>query len=366
MTSSGSSIRTSIGRACWFLVAAVIAAALVKLAFFNAREGEALEPSGSLEAPVVTVERSTVVNSFPVSGAVTADPGVPIRATEQGAVTEVYVADGATVQRGDTLFEVREEIGQTEPVELTPGDPEEGVEPEYSEPEPIYQYYAVTAPASGIVSGFSPLPKMTVSVGEEVGQIGPGTFTVVADLTAAMQYRMLDEPATATVAISGGPAPFECTSLEIGAPEDQDPAAPQQNAPADPYADPYMDPYADPYAQGGDTGSSTVTGQIRCAVPEDERVFAGLTAEVEVTAGMSEDVLVVPVTAVRGDYATGVVYVPAEDGGEPLEVAVELGLTDGLFVEVVSGLEEGQTVLEYVPAEVPVYDEFAYYEEDFG
>lgn len=309
---------------------------------------------------MVSVERSTITNTFVVSGSVSADSGVPVRATEQGTVTEVYAANGAKVAKGDTLFEVLEQTGKTEPRILTEGDPEAGIEPTYSEPEPIYSYYTVTAPASGTLSGFTPLPKMSVSIGEEIGQIGPGTFTVVADLTAAMQYRMFDQPASATVTISGGPAPFDCSSLEIGAPVEQDAPEPQ-----------VMDPYAyDPYLAEESSGASNVTGQIRCAVPEGESVFAGLNAEIEVTAGVAEDVLVLPVTAVRGDYATGIVYLAAGSdaqgdlaGADAVEVNVELGLTDGVYVEITSGLAESDLVLEYVPSEVPVYDEYAMYEE---
>jgi len=91
-------------------------------------------------------------------------------------------------------------------------------------------------------------------------------------------------------------------------------------------------------------------------VPEDQKVFAGLSAEITVVSGSAEDVLVLPVTAVRGDYATGIVYLPS-DSGDPVEQPVELGLTDGVMIEIKSGLNEGDTVLEYVPSEVPMYQE---------
>lgn len=355
VTSTAAPRKRQILQLIWLFVIVVIAAALVKLAFFSAPSTTASAPTGVLEAPIITVERATVENTFVVSGSVSADSGVAVRATEQGTITEVYAANGAKVAKGDTLFEVREQTGEAEPRLISEGDPEAGIEPEYSDPEPIYSYYTVTAPASGTLSGFTPLPKMSVSIGEEVGQIGPGTFTVVADLTAAMQYRMLDQPASATVTISGGPAPFTCSSLEIGAPVEQDDAA---IAPIDPYM-------YDPYAVEAPTGSSNVTGQVRCAVPEGESVFAGLNAEVEVTAGIAENVLTLPVTAVRGDYATGIVYLPGDFGDESAELTVELGLTDGVMIEITSGLEESQAVLQYVPSEIPVFDEYAMYDEGF-
>jgi hypothetical protein len=39
---------------------------------------------------------------------------------------------------------------------------------------------------------------------------------------------------------------------------------------------------------------------------------------------------------------------------------VELGITDGMVIEVTSGLDEGQLLLEYVPSEVPMYEDDIY------
>ncbi|RRJ87548.1 biotin/lipoyl-binding protein [Gulosibacter macacae] len=327
----------------WVVIGSIVAATLVKLAFFSGTsEADAMVPTGTLETPTVTVDRSTVVNSFTIQGSVSADAGVPIRATEQGTITDVFVKNGDKVNRGQVLFDVREQIGQTNPEAPVSDDPDKPAPPAPS-PEPIYQYHSITAPADGVISGFNVLIKQNVTIGEEVGQIGPGTFTVVADLTAAMQYRMLNQPSTAKVTISGGPAPFECSNVQIGAPPSADPKKPAAS-----------DQPADPSAGSTNPDASKVTGQVRCAVPADQSVFAGLNASIEVVAGTASDVLVVPVTAVKGDYATGIVYTPNPAGGPPLEVRVELGLTDGTFIEVKSGLEQGQTILQYVPSEVPV------------
>ena len=338
-------VRRLVFAIVWAVIGALIAGSLLKLAFFSGQgDAEALAPTGGLVTPTATVERGSVVNSFTVNGSVAADPGIPVRATDAGTITDVFVRDGETVNHGQPLFDVREQVGQTNP-EPPAVDPDSTAPPRAPEPEPIYQYRTVTAPATGTLSGFSPLVKQQVTIGEQLGQIGPGTFTVVADLSAANQYRILDQPTSATITISGGPAPFECGDLKIGAP--QKPEGGQQQAPA-----PAPDAHA--AAPGGQT---SVTGQVRCAVPGDQRVFAGLNASVQIVAGRADDVLVVPVTAVKGDYATGLVYVPNPEGGKPKEVRVELGLTDGTMIEVKSGLEQGQEILQYVPSEVPLHQE---------
>ncbi len=340
-------VRQVIFASIWLVVGVAVAVSLVKLAFFNTRPADADAPSGSLISPTVTVTRGSVINEFTAAGSLVADPGVPQRATDQGAVTVVFVKQGDRIERGQPLFEVREEIGQTDPQPLGEPDPTTGEPPEMSKPEPIYQYHEITATASGVLTKFTPLPKMQVGVGDEIGEIGPGTFTAVANISANLQFRMLDQPSQATVSIAGGPAPFDCGKIEIGAVEsDQSRSAPQ---PEPLNAD-------DPYAPPADGGNSPITGQLRCAVPDDQKVFAGLSADITVVSGSAEDVLVLPVTAVRGDYATGIVYLPNESG-DPTEQPVELGLTDGVMIEIKSGLNEGDTVLEYVPSEVPMYQE---------
>jgi multidrug efflux pump subunit AcrA (membrane-fusion protein) len=71
-------------------------------------------------------------------------------------------------------------------------------------------------------------------------------------------------------------------------------------------------------------------------------------ATVRVQAGVVENVLVVPVTAVQGTVQQGKVWVVGADGAQE-ERAVTLGLTDGEQVEVRGGLAEGDQVLQFVP-----------------
>src|SRR5690606_35906947 len=126
-------------------------------------------------------------------------------------------------------------------------------------------------------------------------------------------YRLGDLPDTAVITIDQGPAPFDCTSLsllEAGAPP-----------------------------TGGGTGGD-MTGD-------------DMTGEGDM---MGDDVLTVPVTAVRGMGEDASVWV-TDDMGEPEERSVEIGMSDGTRAEVVSGLEAGDAILEYVPGTEPDEDE---------
>jgi multidrug efflux pump subunit AcrA (membrane-fusion protein) len=71
-------------------------------------------------------------------------------------------------------------------------------------------------------------------------------------------------------------------------------------------------------------------------------------ATVRVQAGLAENVLVVPITAVQGSVQTGKVWMVGPDGAEE-ERAVTLGITDGDMIEVREGLAEGDQVLQFVP-----------------
>ncbi len=171
----------------------------------------------------------------------------------------------------------------------------------------------------------------TVSIGGDVATIAPGTYSVTGSVTADQQYRLLSAPGAAQVTLQGGPAPFDCSNLSIGR-SSTDQQQPQQ---------PSFDQFGMPMSSGG--GST-----IRCSVPAGVTVFDGLTATMSVQAGKAENVLVVPVTAVQGSFATGNVWVVGADG-QSAERQVKLGLTDGEQVEVTEGLAEGDMVLQFIP-----------------
>lgn len=315
------------------LLVAAIAAALVKLAFFPAGESrtDPAVPSAQLSDPVTTVKTGTIVNDVTVSGSIVADPAVPARATSAGTVNKVQVTVGQTVAAGDILFDVKIE---------SPQDPVTGTAPDGSptveEREPLVRYAEVTAPIAGVVSELPVLSGQTVAIGDTVGAVAPPTFSATGALPPEQQYRLVKRPTEAKVTVKGGPAPFTCTGLTITTPPA---AASDSTGPSSAGGGP---------DQGGAPAPTSST-TVRCAIPSDVTVFPGLTADITISAGTADDVLTVPTTAVKGSAQTGVVYVEDAQGGEPKEVPVALGLTDGTSVEIRSGLEEGDSVLEFVP-----------------
>lgn len=325
----------------WLLLFGVIAAALVKLAFFDGLkdQGEQLVPGASIQAPVIDTARGTVTNTVELTGAVQADAAVPVRSTAAGKVVYFFVAEGSQVAAGDRLFQIRAEVSPDPAAFVSEPDTEDGTDAPAAPsapPAPVYSYTDVLAPAAGTLNTLTVLLEQEISVGENAGTIAPGSFSITGSLTTAQQFRLLGKPTTATGTITNGPAPFACQNVQLS---NKDTAADTtQNS------DPGMGA-GGPSAQG-----ESGTGQVSCAVPADVTAFPGLGATITLVAGESQNVLTLPLTAVKGSVQNGLVWIPSADGsGTPEERKVVLGLNDGEQVEIIQGLAEGDPVFEFVP-----------------
>lgn len=273
------------------------AAALVKIAFFPDRSEAVVSPEAAITEPVVAVERGSIVNALSLSGTVARDEVYPVRSEITGTVTAVHVSDGATVSAGQKLFTVRQD------------EPRKDID--------------VLAPEAGDVSELALVKGQTTSVGTESYKLTPARYHLQATVEPVQLYRLVNAPTDATVTITGGPAPFACTGVRV---------------------------------QVSDEG----TASVRCAIPADQTVFAGLPATMDLALGQVDDALVVPVTAVQGGSGTGTVWVDAGDGTDPEEREVALGVNDGIMVEVVEGLSEGDSIRQFVPGFVAPVEEVCY------
>ena len=93
------------------------------------------------------------------------------------------------------------------------------------------------------------------------------------------------------------------------------------------------------------TGSSTVNYSVTvCFTGDTQKVYSGMTGEVTFVTKEAADVLYVSNKAVHQEGSRIWVNVLQEDGSIE-ETDIETGFSNGTTVEVVSGLEEGQTVL---------------------
>jgi hypothetical protein len=124
---------------------------------------------------------------------------------------------------------------------------------------------------------------------------------------ADVAYRLLDPPVAVRALIDGGPAGFDCTWAGLG--------------------------------QGPDGGVT-----MRCAIPADVRVAAGMTGTMVLQMGEPVTAMALPVQAVVGSDGQGQVVVVNEAGETELRT-VDLGASDSFWIEVTGGLEPGESVL---------------------
>jgi len=290
------------------VVFAAIAVALVKLAFFgssSAGAGGEL-PTGGVVDPQVPVMIGTVSNDVVLSGTVKADDAVPVKAPLGGEVIQLDVSVGSSVTSGDQLGIIKGTNSAGRAVTVS-----------------------IEASATGTISSLSLVVSQQTTAGAVVAQIAPPGFYVTASVQPVDRYRLVDAPAEAQVTVTGGPAPFTCLNLTVTTPLAGSGSGGEGENPGDPGAGP------------GTTA--------RCVVPTDVTVFPDLSAQLTISAGVAENVLVVPVTSVLGSAESGLVYVVDPETGETEERQVTLGLSEGINVEGVDGVEEGELVLQFVP-----------------
>jgi hypothetical protein len=313
------------------LLWAVIAVALVKIAFTGADVGAAdtsLQPTGASVEPTVQVSTGTVTNAVTIQASVVDDPAVVVKATLAGKVSKLRAKDGVVVAVGTPILEIRKETPQ-DPVVTTNAETGETTT---TEVPPKVETVVVKSAVAGTLR-LPTLKDQEVAVGDQVATVAPGTLSVSGTLTPDQQYRLIGAPTQATVTLNGGPAPFDCTGLHVG-------AAPQTTGTGSGSGSGSGD--------SGGTGTTPSSGVVSCAVPAGVTAFAGLGATVEITNGSVEGAVVVPISAVQGTVQKGNVWLVGADG-QNTKTAVSLGLTDGKVVQVTEGLAEGDTILQFIP-----------------
>lgn len=84
---------------------------------------------------------------------------------------------------------------------------------------------------------------------------------------------------------------------------------------------------------------------------EDKVLRPQMTASATILLDAKTGVLAIPVKAVKRERGKNVVYVVKDGQPQPREIKV--GWKDGSWIEAVSGLQEGETILQVAPADKP-------------
>ncbi|MFD6096065.1 HlyD family efflux transporter periplasmic adaptor subunit [Nocardiopsis flavescens] len=270
------------------------------------------------------VELGTVDSVMVLDTTVRAEPGKGVKAQQGGQVVHLWVTEGAEVEEGAPIVNVK--------ITEEPA-PDAGGE-DAAPAAPVTREVSLYAPVDGKVSGLDDVQVGDVlEPGAVVATVAPDVYRAVSTIPANDLYRFYEEPDDILLEIKNGPPPAPCEFLSLGAAEGgEEPSGTDGGFPMD---------------GGGDTGGGA-GGELACRVPSDMQVFEGVQGKLSISTGRAEDVVVVPVTAVRGTTGEGEVIVVAEDGTEEVR-PVELGVSDGSFIEVVSGVEVGEQVMDPIP-----------------
>lgn len=338
------------------LLALVVTAALVKLAFFPDSEQTtptAAQTGFSVSTPLVTVTKADVKSAVDIDGQVVADAPTQVPATSVGTVARLYFDNGAAVTSGEPILTIK----KTETVTTTDNgsngsngangssdskgtngsaDSSDSAADTTPKTTEKVTYIDVYAPTTGTIN-YSVIKDQETTVGTSIASISTGTYSATGTISASQQYQLTQAPTSATLTIKSGPAPFACNNLKIG--------TGTASAPTNSTAAP---------KDTTDTSSGDgTTVQVRCAVPADKKVFPGLKATISIAVGEAKGALTVPLTAVQGNYATGKVWL-VPDPTKPtktVETTVKLGINDGNQIVVTSGLKEGDSILQFVPGQ---------------
>jgi macrolide-specific efflux system membrane fusion protein len=112
-----------------------------------------------------------------------------------------------------------------------------------------------------------------------------------------------------------------------------------------------------PFGVVDPSGSSLTTYEVTISLPDPPAgLRAGMTAQASITTEERLGVVAAPVTAlVPTDGGGFIVRVQGEDG-VITNVDVEVGIRGGYYVEIVSGLSEGDRVVTGSDGELPPTD----------
>ncbi|MCU1421160.1 MAG: hypothetical protein JWN36_811 [Microbacteriaceae bacterium] len=179
---------------------------------------------------------------------------------------------------------------------------------------------AVTLPAPGLVARLLVSDGQVVAAGVPVAEVAYSGFGIVVRTPPQVLYRMYAAPILGKANVQAGPSGVDCTLAPVA-----------QDVPT----------------EGGSSASDEGYPSAVCLLPVGSAVVAGLPARVGVQTATKSEVLALPVSAVSGSTQHGQVVVVAK--GTSRLVDVGLGISDGAYVEITSGLAAGEAVRPYAP-----------------
>ncbi len=180
-------------------------------------------------------------------------------------------------------------------------------------------------------------------------------FAPIAGIVSARMVQVGQIIASPTMNVGGGTALLTLSDLSrvfvLASVDESDVGEVRQKQPAtitvDAFPDEHFAGEVVRVATKGTKVSNIVTFEVKIEVLDEakRKLLPEMTADVEILVASKERTLAVPSEAIQRRGAGKIVLIPGGTEKEAAPVAVETGIDDGAFTEIVSGLEEGSTIL---------------------
>jgi multidrug efflux pump subunit AcrA (membrane-fusion protein) len=178
-------------------------------------------------------------------------------------------------------------------------------------------YATITAPIEGVIGSVSTQEGETVAAG-----LNAPTFVTIIDLNRLQVDAYVDE--------------VDIGQVHVG----QQAAFTVDTFPAREFKGRVVAIYPNAVIQENVVNYDVV---VEIASDYNDLLRPEMTASVTISLESRSDVLAVPTAAVQRERGKNIVWIPTDGGPEPR--AIKVGWKDGQWIEIVEGLDEGETVL---------------------
>lgn len=287
----------------WWIAVAVLVIAVAVLGL----RWRARQQRGPTFRPI-TAGRGDVQVTVPATGTVQPQNRLELKPPIAGRAEEILVEEGRSVRKGDILAW----MSSTDRAALLDAARAKGPE-ELAHWEEFYKPAPLLAPIDGMVIARNVEPGQSVTASDAVLVLSDRPIVKTdVDETDIGQIR-LDQEAWITL---------------------------------DAYPDQVIAARVDHVAYEAKTVNNVTIYEVDVLPGEVPDVMrSGMTANVTFLIHAKRDVLVLPAEAIHQDRGQATVFIPGRSRRRPASKAVTTGLSDGKRVEILSGLEDGETVL---------------------
>lgn len=331
-------------RVTWILVAVLaIGGAVYAWAATNRPSIESRQAVAQ-ERLLTPVQRSSITRTLTYSGSLEPIDDLTLTAGSAGRVEEILVSKGAFVRAGDVIarldntdalldvLRARREYDQAR-VDSPPGVVEERRLALLSA-ERRLDGMTVVAPFDGVIAD--------VSVREGAGVSAQGAIARLVDLHSYKVILNVDQKDLAHIAVGQDVhvTPTAIPGLTLTGRVEHIDFLPASTDSTTTY--PVTVVLELPTSEGASRRAPASADQP--AVNPIDQLRPGLSVDAEIVIASARDVIVVPIAAIVESGRQQLVTRVTPDGVEET-VPVETGITDGLFVEIRSGLDDGDRIV---------------------